>query len=328
MQVSKMETSSDYSRERIEKGSKSFAAAARLFDPDTRAHAYMLYAWCRHCDDVIDGQELVFARRSGGADRRVPAWRNCAKKRGRGARRVGRDGFRRSPPRGQRARICRSVTCSIISTASPWMSPAVAIETLDDTLSILLSRGGRGRGDDGDYHGRARRGDARPRLRSRHRVSAHQHHPRCDGRRRDRAHLSARGLACAKPAFAPALSPIRPTARPFTTYPSACLPSAIASMCRRGTASRRCRSARPGRLRRRVSFIAISADWCVATVRRRGTSVRGSAARASSTAIARSLATIARSHAHGRLVAIPSRHGLWTRPHNAGPLESGFTLCG
>jgi phytoene synthase len=50
-----------FSRERIEKGSKSFAAAARLFDPETRAYAYMLYAWCRHCDDVIDGQELGFA---------------------------------------------------------------------------------------------------------------------------------------------------------------------------------------------------------------------------------------------------------------------------
>lgn len=46
------------SRERIERGSKSFAAAARLFDPATRASAYMLYAWCRHCDDEIDGQDL------------------------------------------------------------------------------------------------------------------------------------------------------------------------------------------------------------------------------------------------------------------------------
>jgi len=52
----------DYCRERIEKGSKSFAAAARLLDPETRAYAYMLYAWCRHCDDVIDDQELGFAR--------------------------------------------------------------------------------------------------------------------------------------------------------------------------------------------------------------------------------------------------------------------------
>jgi len=51
-----------FSRERIEKGSKSFAVAAKLFDPETRASAYMLYAWCRHCDDVIDGQSLGFAQ--------------------------------------------------------------------------------------------------------------------------------------------------------------------------------------------------------------------------------------------------------------------------
>lgn len=38
-------------------GSKSFAAAARLFDPATRRSAVLLYAWCRHCDDVIDGQQ-------------------------------------------------------------------------------------------------------------------------------------------------------------------------------------------------------------------------------------------------------------------------------
>jgi len=51
-----------FSRERIEKGSKSFAAAARLFDPETRNRAYMLYAWCRHCDDTIDDQDLGFAK--------------------------------------------------------------------------------------------------------------------------------------------------------------------------------------------------------------------------------------------------------------------------
>ncbi|WP_152044675.1 phytoene/squalene synthase family protein [Aureimonas psammosilenae] len=46
------------SEEIIAKGSQSFAAAARLFDPATRTDAMMLYAWCRHCDDVVDGQEL------------------------------------------------------------------------------------------------------------------------------------------------------------------------------------------------------------------------------------------------------------------------------
>lgn len=44
----------------IQAGSKSFAAAAKLFGPETRASAHLLYAWCRHCDDVIDGQELGF----------------------------------------------------------------------------------------------------------------------------------------------------------------------------------------------------------------------------------------------------------------------------
>jgi phytoene synthase len=44
----------------IEVGSRSFAAAARLFDPATRRSVLMLYAWCRHCDDVVDGQELGF----------------------------------------------------------------------------------------------------------------------------------------------------------------------------------------------------------------------------------------------------------------------------
>ena len=46
------------STEAIRNGSQSFAAAARLFDVETRNDCVMLYAWCRHCDDVIDGQAL------------------------------------------------------------------------------------------------------------------------------------------------------------------------------------------------------------------------------------------------------------------------------
>jgi 15-cis-phytoene synthase len=41
----------------IAKGSKSFAAASRLFDPATRERAWLLYFWCRACDDVADGQD-------------------------------------------------------------------------------------------------------------------------------------------------------------------------------------------------------------------------------------------------------------------------------
>ena len=46
------------SRMIIEHGSKSFALAARFFDRETRKDATLLYAWCRYCDDVIDGQDL------------------------------------------------------------------------------------------------------------------------------------------------------------------------------------------------------------------------------------------------------------------------------
>ena len=42
----------------IAHGSKSFAFASRLFDRATRERAWLLYAWCRHCDDWVDGQAL------------------------------------------------------------------------------------------------------------------------------------------------------------------------------------------------------------------------------------------------------------------------------
>ncbi len=43
--------------ESISRGSKSFAAASRLFDKPTRERAWLLYAWCRACDDIADGQD-------------------------------------------------------------------------------------------------------------------------------------------------------------------------------------------------------------------------------------------------------------------------------
>ena len=47
----------DAARISIEKGSKSFALASKLFDHQTRERAWLLYAWCRKCDDIADGQE-------------------------------------------------------------------------------------------------------------------------------------------------------------------------------------------------------------------------------------------------------------------------------
>ena len=54
----------EYASESITVGSKSFAGASRLFDRELRASSQMLYAWCRYCDDVIDGQESGFQTES------------------------------------------------------------------------------------------------------------------------------------------------------------------------------------------------------------------------------------------------------------------------
>jgi len=48
-------------QESIAKGSKSFSAASRLFDRRTRECAWLLYAWCRRCDDLADGQDYGHA---------------------------------------------------------------------------------------------------------------------------------------------------------------------------------------------------------------------------------------------------------------------------
>ena len=42
----------------IREGSHSFHAAARLFDRTTRERAWLLYAWCRRCDDIADNQHM------------------------------------------------------------------------------------------------------------------------------------------------------------------------------------------------------------------------------------------------------------------------------
>lgn len=44
-------------RRSIRKGSKSFSAASRLFDRTTRERVWLLYAWCRACDDIADEQD-------------------------------------------------------------------------------------------------------------------------------------------------------------------------------------------------------------------------------------------------------------------------------
>ncbi|WP_017348696.1 phytoene/squalene synthase family protein [Pantoea sp. A4] len=68
------ETLYDHAAVTMAAGSKSFSAAARLFDPATRRSVLMLYSWCRFCDDVIDDQWLGFTAPTPsqiGADQRL-----------------------------------------------------------------------------------------------------------------------------------------------------------------------------------------------------------------------------------------------------------------
>ncbi|CAN5142234.1 phytoene/squalene synthase family protein [soil metagenome] len=46
-----------HDRASMARGSKSFGAASRLFDREMRERVWMLYAWCRACDDLVDGQD-------------------------------------------------------------------------------------------------------------------------------------------------------------------------------------------------------------------------------------------------------------------------------
>jgi len=46
----------DQAETSIRHGSQSFAMASRLLGRSVRADTLLLYAWCRHCDDAVDGQ--------------------------------------------------------------------------------------------------------------------------------------------------------------------------------------------------------------------------------------------------------------------------------
>jgi 15-cis-phytoene synthase len=46
----------------IARGSKSFNSASKILPGRVRENAWLLYAWCRSCDDLTDEQELGFQR--------------------------------------------------------------------------------------------------------------------------------------------------------------------------------------------------------------------------------------------------------------------------
>lgn len=52
----------------IKEGSRSFAFASKLFDRGTREQVWLLYAWCRRCDDIADDQHLGGQMAGAGGD--------------------------------------------------------------------------------------------------------------------------------------------------------------------------------------------------------------------------------------------------------------------
>lgn len=326
MQVGRMDDIVNYSRERIEKGSKSFAAAARLFDPDTRAYAYMLYAWCRHCDDVIDGQELGFA--DGKTDRESAILRL--------------EELRRKTRAAVRGEWDEMVFGALHRVVSERGLPerylldhldgfAMDVEgrhyaSLDDTLSYC-------------YHVAGVVGVMMAIIMGVRDVAT-----------LDRA--SDLGIAFQLTNITRDVMDDAAIGRVYLPedwlVEAGVRPGAVADPDNReavhevterllGVSDRFYVSARHG-----IKSLSFRSAWAIASarfvyrdigriVRSHGAAAWDSRARISRSrklyGIARSLATIARSHAHGRLVAVPSRHGLWTRPRIGGPLESGL-FCG
>lgn len=60
-----------HAQDTIARGSKSFAAASRLFAPETRERVWLLYAWCRAADDLADAQDMggALGDQAGAAER-------------------------------------------------------------------------------------------------------------------------------------------------------------------------------------------------------------------------------------------------------------------
>jgi 15-cis-phytoene synthase len=327
MQVIPMDEIVKFSRERIEKGSKSFAAAARLFEPETRAHAYMLYAWCRHCDDVIDGQELGFA--SGRTAFTTPAERlaELTEKTRRAVR-----GDWDELVFGALHRVVSECEIPERYLLEHLQGFAMDVEgrryrTLDDTLVYC-------------YHVAGVVGVMMAMIMG---VK--------DAATLDRA--SDLGIAfqltnitrdvMEDAAMARVYLPedwLEELGVPLWAVANPNYRRKVYEVTRRllAVSDRFYVSARHG-----IASLPFRSAWAIAVarfvyrdigrlVRAHGVMAWDQRARVSASrklyGIARSLATIARSHAHGRLEAIPSRNGLWTRPRNGGAGPASMASAG
>ncbi len=303
----------DYCRERIEKGSKSFAAAARLFDPETRAYAYMLYAWCRHCDDVIDDQELGFARSEYASEAALARLGALSEK-----TRAALAGDADEPVFLALQSVVRDRCLSETNLFEHLDGFAMDVSgrrylTLDDTLSYC-------------YHVAGVVGVMMANIMGVR--DAPTLDRACDlGIAFQLTNITRDVMedAAAGRIYLPA-EWLREAGVPDGQVDDPCHRAAVYDVAERllVEADRFYISARHG-----IASLPFRSAWAIALaryvyreigskVRRRGSAAWNERARVSRRrklyGVARSLATIARSHAHGRLEQIPSRQGLWTRP--------------
>ena len=236
----------------IAAGSKSFRFASQMFDLPTRERSWLLYAWCRACDDVTDGQTLGHdAVAPDDPQERIAFLRERPTPRS-PARRPGSSPFdalatsppKRAipadlparPPRRLRARRRR---------LAPRERGGIAV--------LLLPGRGRGRRDDGACHGRRSPSDRDTldrAVRPRHRLPARQHRARHRRGRAGRTDLSSRRLARRGGAdrrrprrsrAPPSARPDRPSASPRWPRPTAARARSAPRACPSAAAGRCCR---------------------------------------------------------------------------------------
>lgn len=311
----------EYCRERIEKGSKSFAAAARLFDPETRVHAYMLYAWCRHCDDVIDNQDLGFARPDKEREAALARLETLREKTRQALR-----GEAKEPVFIALARVARERGLSETNIFEHLDGFAMDVagreyRTLDDTLSYC-------------YHVAGVVGVMMANIMGVRDAATLDR--ACDLGMAFQLTNIARDVmedAAAGRIYLPA-EWLRDAGIPEGRVDDPEYRAAVYDVAERLLieADRFYLSARHG-----IAYLPFRSAWAIALaryvyreigsmVRRRGSAAWNERARVSRRrklyGVARSLATIARSHAHGTLEQVPSRQGLWTRPRVDGGGEA------
>lgn len=88
----------------IDRGSKSFALASKLFGKQTRQRVWMLYAWCRECDDLADGQDHGHGMSATPASEKTIAVMRMLTRRAMGGEKTGKPPF---DAMGVVARECR-----------------------------------------------------------------------------------------------------------------------------------------------------------------------------------------------------------------------------